>query len=739
MGVDAVAYHKETVVERGDDHPGRALDYYGTRGETPLRWGGAMAARLGLVGEVTEAQYEAAFGPGGFRDPLTGERLVSTKTPGVEIVVAVHKTTAMLGVIGRADDMHAILDAETNGLMGWLETSMQESGGRRGRAATVTPTTGLAYAVTRHGTSRAGDPSAHDHVLIPNVTEMLDTKGGYKALYTALLRDRVEAATMVGRLHSAHLAVKLGYAIEPDNGPSGRLRHWRIAGIPSDVCEKLSKRSDEIAAYLAEQGFTSYQAANIAARATRSVKRHTGVDELLDRWHAEIAEAGWPVERIAAALDAARQQATGVAAPLTADEIEEITARLMDPEGPFLARGKVFSRSRLISEVALLLYGHEPAELDDVLDHILASGLVTPLIGVASAVEQPYTATAVLTTEQTIAETVERLVDAPGPTLDPAAVRAAIAAKEDEIGAALAAGQYQAINAVCCSGRAVDVIVGIAGSGKTTALDAAATALEQAGYRVIGTATSGQAARTLADAAGIEARTTRSLLWQLDHGGIVLDHTSVVVLDEAGMTTDVDMARLVLAVEAAGAKVVIVGDDRQLSAVGPCGALHQVLADHPQVVTTLTENRRQRDPGERDALLELRAGDLDQALAFYAENDRITIEPQRTQLLFNLVADWAADTAAGHDTFMLAWRRQSVADLNRIAPSHRPRRGLADRPRHDHPHRPVLRGRRHRGHPRPQLPGPARHQRTRHHHPRRPDGPGPHDPHPHRPVGRPGR
>lgn len=75
------------------------------------------------------------------------------------------------------------------------------------------------------------------------------------------------------------------------------------------------------------------------------------------------------------------------------------------------------------------------------------------------------------------------------------------------------------------------MIVGIAGSGKTTtALDAASAALEEAGYRVIGTATSGQAARTLGAEAGIEARTMRSLLWQLEHGRIVLDRDCVMIL-----------------------------------------------------------------------------------------------------------------------------------------------------------------------------------------------------------------
>ncbi|HEY9562702.1 MAG TPA: relaxase domain-containing protein, partial [Nocardioides sp.] len=200
MGVDEVAYHQATVVGRADDHAGQALDYYGSRGETPLRWGGAGAARLGLAGEVTPDGYTAAFGPGGFTDPLLGRRLVSTQRPGFELVVSAHKSVAVLGVVGECEAMHSILDAETTATMDWLDGWFQQRGGRRGRAQVRTATSGLTYAVTRHATSRAGDPSPHDHVLVANLVEMLDTKGGYKALDSAALRDTVEAATMVGRL-----------------------------------------------------------------------------------------------------------------------------------------------------------------------------------------------------------------------------------------------------------------------------------------------------------------------------------------------------------------------------------------------------------------------------------------------------------------------------------------------------------------------------------------------------------
>jgi conjugative relaxase-like TrwC/TraI family protein len=302
MGADEVGYHRATVLDREDDHPGAALGYYGSRGETPLRWGGRGAACLGLAGEVTPDAYEAAFGPGGFRHPASDERLVATRRPDFELVVSAHKSVAVLGVMDRTEEMHSILDVETGATTDWLDRWSQERGGRRGRAQVRTRTGGLVFAVTRHATSRAGDPAPHDHVLVANVVEMLSDRGGYKGLDSAALRDTVEAATMVGRLHSAARAVELGFAVEADDGPSGNLRQWRIAGVPSRVCELFSKRDDEIAEHLAATGKHGYRTRGVAARATRDVKRHTGADKLLPAWRAELAAAGWPVERLAAHL-----------------------------------------------------------------------------------------------------------------------------------------------------------------------------------------------------------------------------------------------------------------------------------------------------------------------------------------------------------------------------------------------------------------------------------------------------
>ena len=67
-------------------------------------------------------------------------------------------------------------------------------------------------------------------------------------------------------------------------------------------------------------------------------------------------------------------------------------------------------------------------------------------------------------------------------------------------------------------GHRFDFVVGVAGSGKTTTLAAVRAGFETAGYTVLGTATSGQAAKNLGEGAGMESRTIASLAWRLEHG-----------------------------------------------------------------------------------------------------------------------------------------------------------------------------------------------------------------------------
>lgn len=147
--------------------------------------------------------------------------------------------------------------------------------------------------------------------------------------------------------------------------------------------------------------------------------------------------------------------------------------------------------------------------------------------------------------------------------------------------------------AITTSGRGTELVVGVAGSGKTTALAAVRDAFEAEGFTVIGTSTSGQAARTLKRQAGMaESRTLASLIWRLAHGQLSLTDRHVVILDEAAMSEDGALLQLLSAAAGARAKVVMVGDHRQLGAVGPGGGFESLVTRY---------DRRRPRPGRQRA------------------------------------------------------------------------------------------------------------------------------------------
>jgi AAA domain len=210
-------------------------------------------------------------------------------------------------------------------------------------------------------------------------------------------------------------------------------------------------------------------------------------------------------------------------------------------------------------------------------------------------------------------------------------------------------------------------VVGVAGSGKTSTLTAVREGFEAAGYKVIGAATSGQAAKALGEGAGVTSRTVASLTWRIAHDQEVLGPGYVLILDEGSMTSDSDVGRLLGAVEASGAKLVAVGDYRQLGSVGPGGALEALVSRHPGHLWTLTDNMRQRDPAEGHALDHLRAGHVPTAVNWYREHGRIHAVPSKELAVYEMVKSWAADMVKGREALLVAYHRDSVEALNGAA------------------------------------------------------------------------
>jgi ATP-dependent exoDNAse (exonuclease V) alpha subunit len=158
-----------------------------------------------------------------------------------------------------------------------------------------------------------------------------------------------------------------------------------------------------------------------------------------------------------------------------------------------------------------------------------------------------------------------------------------------------------------------------------------------------------------------------SLTWRLDHQRLALSPRHVLVLDEAAMTSDADVGKLLAAVEASGAKLVAVGDFHQLSSVGPGGALEALAARHPGHVWALKDNLRQTDPAERHALDHLRAGHVPSAINWYAGQGRLHPTPTKNLAMYEMVKAWAYSVDKGRDALLVAYHRDAVETLNEVA------------------------------------------------------------------------
>jgi conjugative relaxase-like TrwC/TraI family protein len=150
---------------------------------------------------------------------------------------------------------------------------------------------GLVAVAFEHRLSRAGDPSAHTHVLVQNAAQGPDGR------WTALDSDRLYAHLMAAdhlylAAERAALTQRLGVRWGPVDERSGAAE---IVGLDNRaLIERFSKRSEQLHEWLAEQGLSGIKASSAAAVATRAPKDHSESEQsVYQRWARELAEQGW--------------------------------------------------------------------------------------------------------------------------------------------------------------------------------------------------------------------------------------------------------------------------------------------------------------------------------------------------------------------------------------------------------------------------------------------------------------
>src|SRR5690606_1591663 len=183
--------------------------------------------------------------------------------------------------------------------------------------------------------------------------------------------------------------------------------------------------------------------------------------------------------------------------------------------------------------------------------------------------------------------------------------------------------QADAAAAVAGHARLV-LVVGPAGTGKTTTLRAAADDLSRTGRAVFGVAPTAKAAKVLHDETGIPSDTLAKLLyewrkpvpgdrWRLPPG-------STVIVDEAGMVGTGALDELTTLTVSQRWRLVLVGDPRQLQAVGRGGMFDELCRGAPAY--ELATIHRFHHRWEQTASLRLRSGDP-AALDAYLDHDRV--------------------------------------------------------------------------------------------------------------------
>jgi AAA domain/TrwC relaxase len=240
-------------------------------------------------------------------------------------------------------------------------------------------------------------------------------------------------------------------------------------------------------------------------------------------------------------------------------------------------------------------------------------------------------------------------------------------ASSEVTGSGLRMDQGAALHYVLTSPRVAEILVGPAGSGKTRVLAEAARAWTGSGTgAVLGLATA-QAARNVLASAGVELAENSSVF--LGHApgrrgarGIrELPPGTLIVIDEASMMSVQDLADIIGHAASRGCKVIVAGDQEQLTAVEGGGAM-MLLARHLGHVQ-LAEAVRFTAEWEQQASLRLRAGDLS-ALDAYDINGRIRGgEPD--QIMDEARKVYVAHHLAGTDVELIAWERERCREMSR--------------------------------------------------------------------------
>jgi conjugative relaxase-like TrwC/TraI family protein len=752
----------------GSGHAASALTrYYAESGTPPGRFLGRGLAGLNggegvAVGStVTEEHLFRMLGM--LQDPITGEQLgrsprrggpayidsrgvtrkVSLPVAGFDLTFSAPKSVSVVWAV--ADEatqglIYAAHQAALEHVIAYAEERVFSS--RSGSGGVVQEDiAGVVAAAFDHWDSRAGDPQLHTHVVVMNRVQTSD--GVWRTLVWTRFRSVVGLSEMYNGVLSDYLTEALGWGWQGCARRHSDVPKYEVAGVSARLQEEFSSRSTHIEAAkeVLVAGFVASRGRQPSARevlqlrqqatlSTRPDKHVRPLAELVHGWRGRAREVlgsdpvAW-VETLAGRNDLPLLRAGDLADEMLVEAAKVAVHTVAEKRA-------TFARSNVFAEVLRQFHGVRFATANDRMAVVertsdLAVGealLISPpeLAHTPAAFQRPDGTSrfrprgSEIYTTQDLLDAEVRLLDASramgGPSVS-AIVAADVCARNlPGKGHPLSAGQRAAVQQIGVSGRVVDVLVGAAGTGKSTTMRGVREAWERehGPGSVVGLAPSAAAAEVLADVVGIATENTTKWLTEaarqpqrlaeLDQLRAQLHQASpslrtrtllhraraisaeverwslrpgqLVIVDEASMAGTFELDALTEQGRNAGAKVLLVGDWAQLSPVSAGGAFHLLAKDRDDV-PQLYDVRRFRHEWERAASVDLRHGRSD-AADTYTEHGRVQ-GGDRESMLDLLYEAWRDDTRGGKRALMMANDSQTVLDLNNRARSDRVKAG----------------------------------------------------------------
>jgi len=639
---------------RGDYYLNLAKeDYYLSGGEPPGKWTGRGAKELGLSETVQKEELRSLLE--GYQ-PGTNQALV--KNPGADnrqsawdLTFSAPKSVSVLW--SQADDgtRNEIQKAHGEAVERALQYLDKNAGfTRRGEGGQEREEAKLIFATFEHGTSRAQDPQLHTHALILNVCTREDGTTG-----TIESKEIYQNKMVAGALYRAELASLLERRIGLE---TERKNSWfEVKGVSEDLVKEFSKRREEIENRLGKNNFHSQRAHDIAALDTREVKEHQPREELFKQWQAVGLERGWST------LEAKNLSLLGNPERDPETQKKEAVNRSITK---LTQHQSFFIQRDLIRAIAEEAQGRGLSASEAI---SLATTELSNNPEIVRLRDDKYTTKEILQLEKKMLSQVESLKERKLVTSEKSVTETLL--ERDY----LSNEQKEAVKHITRAPGGIACVSGMAGTGKSTMLEAARVAWEKDGYEVIGAALSGKAAQGLEEGSGIKSETLHRTLGEISQGRRELSSKSIFLVDEAGMVGTRQMAEIISAVKDSGAKLVLVGDARQLQPVdagGPFKAIVQRVGE-----AKLEEIKRQKEEWSKAAIKEFAFGDAATALERYQERGLVTISNDRNLAVRALVSSWSERGGAEspEKNLILSGNNSEVKELNRHAQQERFNRG----------------------------------------------------------------